>query len=164
MTTIEFNSLLIQQKDILKGFALNLTRNKEDALDLVQETILKALTYRDKFANKTNFKAWLMTIMKNTFINSYRRNVMGTNIKGEIKITTSKSYNQIDSYINTKDLKIAIDKLKDEYKIPFERFVEGFKYHEIAEELQLPIGTVKSRIFIARNKLASYLKEKNTQN
>lgn len=164
MTTIEFNTQLIQQKDVLKGFALNLTRNREDALDLVQETILKALTYRDKFANKTNFKAWLMTIMKNTFINSYRRNVMGTNIKSEIKITTPKYHNQIESYINSKDLQLAIDSLKDEYKIPLERFIEGFKYHEIAEELVLPIGTVKSRIFIARNKLATHLKEKKTQN
>ena len=75
MTKIQFNNELLNLSDQLYFYALRLTSDSEHANDLLQETMLKALTYRDKFTQNINFKAWLYTIMKNTFINDYRRNV-----------------------------------------------------------------------------------------
>lgn len=153
MTTIEFNTLLVEQSKSLKGFALNLTRDSEAAADLLQDTIVKAIQYRSSFVRSTNFKAWMITIMKNTFINNYRRNKLKENSFKEIAYTSSNKYNSTENIINTKDLQRNIDALSDEYKLPLERFISGYKYHEIAEEMNLPIGTVKSRIFFARNKV-----------
>lgn len=155
MTTFEFNSLLVEHSKSLKGFALTLTKDAEDAADLVQETVLKAIRYKNSFAKSTNFKAWLSTIMKNTFINNYRRNVLKTNFNKETIHVTQRSYNETEDKINTKNLQKMIDDLDDSYKVPLERYIEGFKYQEIADELKLPIGTIKSRIFLARNQIIS---------
>ncbi|MBU2020128.1 MAG: RNA polymerase sigma factor, partial [Bacteroidetes bacterium] len=73
MSTLEFNQTLLQLESYLKAFAFTFTRNEEDAKDLTQETILKAFTYRNKYTPHTNFKAWVFTIMRNIFINGYRR-------------------------------------------------------------------------------------------
>jgi RNA polymerase sigma-70 factor (ECF subfamily) len=159
MTSIDFKLLLLQHNDALRGFAYNLTRDREDALDLVQETFLKALNYKDSFSEKSNFKAWLLTIMKNTFINAYNRSRMGKNIINELIYTRTTHYNNTETTANVADINNAINKLKDEYRTPLLRFTEGFKYNEIAEELHLPIGTVKSRIFTARTKVSVILKE-----
>lgn len=165
MTAIEFNNQLIDQRNALRSFALHLTSNSEDAQDLLQETYLKALVNRDKFADATNLRAWLYMIMKNTFINSYRRAVKTREIMSKTKEFTmsalSKNYqkNTAESQMNEKEIHKAIDGLEDEYRVPFTRFCDGFKYKEIAEELDLPIGTVKSRIFLARKKLMGQLKD-----
>lgn len=165
MTAIEFNQQLVNQRTPLKNFAYSLTLNSEEAQDLVQETLLKALKYRDKFADATNLKAWLYTIMKNTFINTYRRSVKTRQIITQTDdISTVKQLNGsngpgAESQINVKAITKAIDALEDEYKVPFTRYYDGFKYKEIADELDLPIGTVKSRIFLARKKLMTDLKE-----
>src|SRR3546814_15552699 len=73
MTKTEFNTMVLHQTGSLRMYALNFTRDSEDAIDLVQDTLLKAITYYDKFKEGTNLKGWLYTIMKNTFINNYRR-------------------------------------------------------------------------------------------
>ena len=165
MTAIEFNQQLINQRNPLKNFAYSLTLNSEEAQDLVQETYLKALKYRDKFADASNLKAWLYTIMKNTFINTYRRSVKTRQIITQTDdLSTVKPLNgsnspSAESQINLKHITKAVDSLEDEYKIPFKRYFDGFKYKEIADELDLPIGTVKSRIFLARKKLMYDLKE-----
>jgi RNA polymerase sigma-70 factor (ECF subfamily) len=165
MTAIEFNTQVIGLRKALKYFALSLTSNSEDAKDLLQDTILKAFAYRDKFVDKTNLKAWLFTIMKNTFINNYRRAVRtntiidGTKDLYYINIPNKNGYASPESTLNAKQINNVIEALEDEYKIPFMRFVDGYKYKEIAEELGLPIGTVKSRIFIARKKLMEVLKD-----
>jgi len=165
MTAIEFNSQLISQRGPLKNLAYQLTLNRDDAQDLVQETMLKAVMYRDKFVDATNLKGWLYTIMKNTFINSYRRSVKGrfmvrpTDDIATIKAASGFQNMNSESDLNEKQINKAIESLSDEYKIPFNRFVEGYKYNEIAEELSLPIGTVKSRIFLARKALMTQLKE-----
>ena len=75
MSTIEFNDSLISLESYLKSFAMTFTRNREDANDLTQETMLKAISYRDYYTPQTNFKAWVFTIMRNIFINQYRRKV-----------------------------------------------------------------------------------------
>ncbi|TND09797.1 MAG: sigma-70 family RNA polymerase sigma factor [Bacteroidetes bacterium] len=165
MTTIEFNTQLIAQGQSLKNFALSLTANNDDAQDLLQETYLKALVNKDKFAESTNLKAWLYMIMKNTFINTYRRAVKTREILAKTKDYSSpalaKNYqkNTAESEMHQKEINSAINGLEKDYQVPFKRFFDGFKYKEIAEELDLPIGTVKSRIFIARKKLMSSLKD-----
>lgn len=165
MTAIEFNTALVAQQQGLKNFALSLTSDREEAQDLLQDTFMKALLYKDKFVQSTNLKAWLYMIMKNTFINAYRRSVKTREIMSRSKdvsslgISKNNQKNTAEAAIEHKEINYAIDTLEEEYKVPFKRFYDGFKYKEIAEELDLPIGTVKSRIFIARKKLMEELKD-----
>jgi RNA polymerase sigma-70 factor (ECF subfamily) len=164
MTVLEFNYQISTFQDKLSAFARSLTNNSEDAQDLYQETVLKALRYKDKFSAQTNLKAWMYTIMKNTFINDYRRRKMSKTFlddsANEYVMNGVKSESESSmSKINTKEIMSKIDALDEEYKVPFMRYFNGFKYKEISEELNLPIGTVKSRIFIARQKLMGQLQE-----
>ncbi len=147
----------------LERFALSLTANREAAKDLLQETYLKALSSKDKFIEFTNFEAWAYTIMKNTFINNYRKAVRQRTIVDTTKdlyyLNNSKESGSVkpDSSIQQKEINQHIDDLQDELKIPFLMHTRGFKYKEIAEELNLKIGTVKSRIFFTRKKLMESL-------
>jgi len=165
MTQIQFNNTLLSLKNNLRYYALSLTSDSERANDLLQETMLKALTYRDKFKENTNFKAWIYTIMRNTFINDYRRNVKRKNtfdyMSNDVHLAQSidKVYPSPDSFYNSKEIMANIEALEDEYRVPFNMFLEGYKYKEIAEELELPLGTVKSRIFFTRKKLEKSLKD-----
>lgn len=164
MTAIEFNTRIMNEKSSLKNFALSLTRNTDDALDLLQDTYVKAITYREKFEDTTNLKAWLFTIMKNTFINAYRRNVKTRQLitKGDDvaldRAFKQNSYDHSESRLNAKEIIKQIESLDDDYKVPFTRYYNGYKYEEIANEMKLPLGTVKSRIFIARKILMDALK------
>lgn len=165
MTQSQFNTSLIEVRNKLHYYALSLTSDSDRAKDLLQETMLKALTYRDKFTQNTNFKAWIYTIMKNTFINDYRKSIKVRNtfedVNNDLHLLLSKDkvYPSPDSFYGTKEITKTIDELEDEYRIPFTMFIDGYKYKEIAEELQLPIGTVKSRIFFTRKKLVKTLNE-----
>ena len=163
MTAIEFQYQLISLEGPLMNFAYSLTADKNDAKDLVQETFLKALKYCDKFVHESNFKGWIFTIMRNTFINEYRRLFRYTEFNDFSKsdmvrneIHGNDSDNPISIY-RTKELEHIIDSLNDEFKLPFRMFTEGFKYKEIAEILHINIGTVKSRIFVARKKMIKQL-------
>lgn len=163
MTTIEFNHHLLKFKEKLRYFALSLTTNSEDAEDLVQETYYKAIKNKEKFIDPTNLKAWLYKIMKNTYINSYNRKSRSRNIFDSNKqsdnagLKSTASYNNPESTINYKDLLKKVDNLQDDLKLPFKMYYEGFKYHEIAEDLKLPLGTVKFKIFKARRVLMDAL-------
>ena len=163
MKAMEFNNALINMEDSLERFALSLTSNRDEAKDLLQETYLKALTYRDKFQEFTNLKAWAYTIMKNTFINNYRKavreNTTVDNTKDLYYLNNSKSSTLVvpDSAYSYKEINKAIEALDDDFKVPFRMHTEGFKYKEIAETLDLKIGTVKSRIFFTRKKLMASL-------
>lgn len=165
MTAIEFNQQLINQRISLKNFAYSLTMNNDEAQDLVQDTFVKAITYRDKFADATNLKAWLYTIMKNTFINTYRRSIKTRQVIQQtddlslVKPAAGTNSPSAESLLNEKEINKAIEALDDDYKIPFTRYFDGYKYKEIADEMNLPIGTVKSRIFLARKKLMHDLKD-----
>jgi len=167
MTIHEFNNRLIELKGNLHRFALSLTYNREDALDLVQDTYLKAIANKDKFVDYTNLKAWVFTIMKNTFINNYRRGQKGNTIIDSTKdlyyinLPQDKGSISPESSYAAEEIEKAIDSLDDEYRLPFRMHVEGFKYEEIAEKLNLKTGTVKSRIFFARQKLMKILKDYN---
>jgi RNA polymerase sigma factor (sigma-70 family) len=165
MTAIEFNSQLVSLEKSLKQFARSLTYNKDDAEDLVQETYLKALMNRNKFADFTNLKAWTYTIMKNTFINNYRRSVREntafdyTNDLYYMNLRKEPIYEAPDSEYNAKEINKHINNLEDDFRIPFQMHTSGFKYKEIADSLNLKIGTVKSRIFFSRKKLMQALNE-----
>ena len=165
MTKIQFNNELLNLSNQLYFYALRLTSDPERANDLLQETMLKALTYRDKFTQNINFKAWLYTIMKNTFINDYRRNVKirntfdDSNNDFHLLFSKDKVFPAPDSFYSTKEILKTIDELEDDYRIPFTMFLDGYKYKEIAEELDIPLGTVKSRIFFTRKKLEKSLSE-----
>ena len=162
MSTIEFNEALIAMENNLQAFALNFTRNREDARDLTQETMLKAITYRNYYTPQTNFKAWVFTIMRNIFINQYRRRQKSGTIfdhSKELYVMNSISDGEVHpiNKMVEKEVNKEISKLEREYKEPFEMHYQGFKYKEIADHLGIPIGTVKSRIFIARKKLMDFL-------
>jgi RNA polymerase sigma-70 factor, ECF subfamily len=165
MTAAEFNYQLTSMQDKLRSFAYSLTTDSEEAQDLLQETLLKALTYREKFVDPTNLKSWVYTIMKNTFINNYRRMTKARTFMDNTKelyflnIPQDSGFDSPDSSYTFQELTKGIEKLDDEYKIPFKMHVEGYKYKEIAEHLNLPIGSVKSRIFFARKKLMASLKD-----
>lgn len=165
MTTYEFNSNLIEMKSNLQRFAMSLTADRDSALDLVQDTYLKAFTYKDKFVDYTNLKAWVFTIMKNTFINNYRRNVKentiidGTQDLYYLNMPHDKGFISPESEYSEREIEKAIDSLNDDFRIPFRMHLEGYKYHEIADKLGLKIGTVKSRIFFTRQKLMLALKD-----
>jgi RNA polymerase sigma factor (sigma-70 family) len=164
MTQLQFSTALLEQQNKLLYYALRLTSNTEKAHELLQETFMKALLYRDKFAQNTNFKAWVHTIMKNTFINEYRRNMKTKNTfnvanNDFCQFQKDKSLPSPESIYNSKEIIKCINVLDAEYKIPFNLFLDGFKYKEIAEELNLPLGTVKSRIFFARKMLGKLLIE-----
>lgn len=169
MTTQEFTNNLIGMKSNLQRFAMSLTSDRDSALDLVQDTYLKAITYKDKFVDYTNLKAWVFTIMKNTFINNYRRNakentlIDGTQDLYYVNMPHDKGFISPESSYAEEEIEKAINLLDDDFRIPFRMHLNGYKYKEIADELNLKIGTVKSRIFFTRQKLMLMLKDYATQ-
>jgi RNA polymerase sigma factor (sigma-70 family) len=149
-------TLLVQNETFLKQMALQFSRNAQDADDLHQETICKALENQQKFTEDSNIQAWLYVIMRNTFINIYRRKKKSfqpiyTNVESLAVV------NQLDrSYsINIYHAAICykIDRLPNKLKIPFKLHIEGYKYIEIADLTGEPVGTVKSHIYFARRLL-----------
>jgi len=165
MTAIEFNHKLLDLKDRLRYFAFSLTSNYEDADDLIQDTYVKAIINKDKFDPHTNLKAWIYTIMKNTFINKYRKDskisTVIDNTKDLYYLNNSNKSGHAtpDSVYNHSELEKVINSLSDDHRIPFLMHFQGFKYKEIAAQLELSIGTVKSRIFFSRKKLMEKLQD-----
>lgn len=164
MTTIEFNARLISLESALKNYARMLTRDEEDADDLVQETFLKVLENHDKFDVSTNMKAWTYTIMKNTFINSYRkakRNNDYTDSSEEnylYRMNTPDTAERPDEALHAQEINKSVMKLSHEHREAFQLYNDGYKYKEIADMLDISIGTVKSRIFFGRKRLMDDLK------
>jgi len=163
MTAVEFNQQLIKLEDKLERFAMSLTSDHEEAKDLLQETYYKALANRDKFIGYSNLKAWTFTIMKNTFINNYRKKQKENthNDKTENNYFLNQAEDRApvrpDSEFAMIEINKKIQELPDEFRVPFKLFLSGYKYKEIAEQLNLKIGTVKSRIFFTRKKLSEKL-------
>jgi RNA polymerase sigma-70 factor (ECF subfamily) len=155
LTHHDFERELIRQKPHLKGFALHFTRCHHSAEDLIQETYLKAWKNRTAFRSGTSFKAWLFTIMKNTFVNQYHRKANTQKRKGEVSMITDAENNAVGiddvaSRMITKDVNKAIHSLPVVFKRPLKLYIEGYQYKEIADMLKLPLGTVKCRIHFAR--------------
>lgn len=160
-----FKKRLLGLQGNLLSFAYQLTTNREEAQDLLQDTTLKALDNEDKYVDNVNFKGWIFTIMRNIFINNYRQTVRKATVIDQTKELYHLNVSQ-DSGIDTpdgsfaiKEISEAINSFSDDYRIPFSMHVAGYKYQEIAEKMQLPLGTVKSRIFFARQRLQGMLKD-----
>lgn len=162
----QFDNALVELQDNMYSFALSLTADKETAEDLRQETSLKVLANRDKYRDNTNFKGWVFTVMRNIFINNYHRLVRAHSLIDENTDVAqvglpSDTVSDFDPQhdLSLKEINAGIESLNDELKVPFSMYVSGYKYKEIAEVLDLPIGTVKSRIFFARKQLQEVLRE-----
>lgn len=159
MSTAEFNDLLLSNAAPLKPFAVSLTHDQEIAKDLFQETLYKALANRDKYCTGTNIKAWLFTIMRNIFINDYRRKAKHRTIfdnsqKIELgNATKVVVHNDGENSLQLKEINNAIYQIPQIFKVPFLLYFEGYRYHEISEWLNEPLGTIKSRIHFARKLL-----------
>jgi RNA polymerase sigma factor (sigma-70 family) len=163
MSTVEFNQMLVNNAEFLKPFAITLTRDQEAAKDLFQETLYRALANRDKYNVGTNIKAWLYTIMRNIFINNYRRKVKQNTIfdstPNDFLLNQNQAVvaNAAEVNLRLKDIQEAIHNLPGIFKNPFLLYFDGFKYHEIAEMLGEPLGTIKSRIHFARKLLKNQI-------
>ncbi len=147
----------------LKAYALYLSQDREDAHDLMQETLLKAFTHRERFTDDTNLKGWLYTIMKNTFINQYRRKVKRNTLldstENEYYLNSSSHAvpNESLERLNMEQIHMHISRLPYDLKEAFMMNFRGYKYQEIADHFGIPIGTVKTRIHMARQILKKKL-------
>ena len=162
--TLNFDSLIVEYRQKIKAYAMNFTRDEDDANDLIQDTVLKAYSYFGNFKPGTNFRGWLFTIMKNTFINNYRKNTRSRALIiteeeiSSINLMHSSTRNNGELKFINQDILRALKTLPSNLYNPFMKYFEGYKYHEIADEYGIPVGTVKTRIHHARLHLRKYLK------
>jgi RNA polymerase sigma factor (sigma-70 family) len=163
MTTIEFSHQIAGLRGILKDFTRKFTSDKDESHDLVQDTMLKALIHRDKFRENTNLKGWLFTIMRNTFINNYRKDRRVKKVSDHAKESIFQStedehtFNRPHETLEFKDIWKNVNDLREELRTPFKMNCTGYKYQEIADCLGIPLGTVKNRIFHARKEIQKKL-------
>ncbi len=163
MTAIEFNNQLTDLEQSLLSYANRLRLNRADAKDLVQDTFLKVLLNKDRFTDTGYMKAWTFTIMRNTFINNYRHCVLqrsyGEHTDASLITDLSKApgSDNPDSIYAVKEINHSIERMNNKFRIPFKMYIEGYKYKEIADTIKLRIGTVKSRIFLARKVMRSQI-------
>jgi RNA polymerase sigma-70 factor (ECF subfamily) len=155
----------LQMDSHLRQYAVSLTMNLDDAEDLLQDTYLKVIQNENSYKEDTNLKAWVITIMKNTFINNYRRKqrskVFIDQSEDLLYLSNSVSSNEdnADMHLYYTEINKKIQEKKEEQKKPFEMFIDGYKYQEIADEMNISIGTVKSRIFFMRKRLMEELND-----
>lgn len=159
MTTAAFTSRLTSLQSNMLNFAYTLTSNRDDAYDLLQDTMLKVLDNQDKYVENTNFKGWVFTIMRNIFINNYRRVVRSATVVDRtedlyhLNLPQDSGFETPEGAYSVNEISNVVAEFPAKYREPFNMHVAGYKYHEIAEKMNLPIGTVKSRIFSARQAL-----------
>ena len=164
MDRMQFQQRLVGLQEHMMSFAIKLTANRDDALDLLQDTTLKVLDNQEKFVDNVNFAGWVMTIMRNIFINNYHKVVRVQSIVDQnadlynLNVPNDSISGSPDKIYQIQEVTRVVAGLS-ELKIPFSLYLNGYKYHEIAEELDLPLGTVKSRIFFARKELQNTLKD-----
>ena len=165
MTSSVFQSRLLDLQSNLLNFAYMLTSNRDDAYDLLQDTTIKVIESEDKYVDNVNFKGWVFTIMRNIFINNYRKMsrqatvVDTTEDLYHLNLPQESGFETPEGSFAAKEISDAINSFDDDYRIPFSMHVQGYKYNEIAEKMNLPLGTVKSRIFFARQRLQEMLKD-----
>jgi len=165
MNALQFQNKIMSMQENMLRFAMILTANKDDAEDLLQDTTLKALDNYKKYIDNTNFKGWVLTIMRNIFINNYRKIVRNQTVidhTGEfyhLNLPQDSGLDTPEGAFTIKEINNAITSLSNELKLPFSMYVSGYKYNEISENLNLPLGTIKGRIFLARQELQYSLKD-----
>lgn len=163
MRKSEFSLQVASLRPTLKTFTRKFTTDREESQDLVQDTILKALTYCTKFRENTNLKGWLFTIMRNTYINNYRKTQRAktshdtTKELFHLNVEDHHTFNRPESTFEFKEVWQNVNNIRDELLIPFKMYTSGYKYHEISDHLKIPIGTVKNRIFHARKEIQKKL-------
>lgn len=165
MNSVQFQGRLLGLQENMMNFALTLTANRDDAQDLLQDTTLKVLKNQDKFVDNVNFKGWVLTVMRNIFINNYHKIVRTQTIIDQgadiynLDIVNESGFDTPEGSYQINEITNAIENLNADLKVPFSMFLSGYKYHEIADKLNVPLGTVKSRIFFARQELQGNLKD-----
>jgi len=161
----KFENKLVDLQNNMYNFAMTLTSNREEAQDLLQETMLRALNNQEKYYENVNFKGWVFTIMHNIFVNNYRRAVRSQTIIDQtdnlyhLNMPQDSGFDSPEGAYTMAEINKVINSFSDDYKVPFNMHVSGYKYEEIAKTLGLPIGTIKSRIFFARKRLQELLKD-----
>lgn len=165
MNGIQFQQKLLGLQENMMNFALMLTANRDDAEDLLQDTTLKVLNNQEKFVDNVNFKGWVLTVMRNIFINNYHKVVRIQTVVDSsadlynLDIVNESGFDSPENSYNIQEITKAINSLNNDFRLPFSMYLSGYKYNEIAEKLNLPLGTVKSRIFFARQELQRILKD-----
>lgn len=160
-----FEERLLTLQGNMLNFAYMLTSNRDDAYDLLQDTTLKVLDNEEKYVENTNFKGWVFTIMRNIFINNYRKVAREATVVDQtedlyhLNLSQDSGLETTEGGIAVAEITRAINSFSDDYRIPFSMHISGYKYSEIAEKMGLPLGTVKSRIFFARQRLQDILKD-----
>ena len=163
MEAIDLTFKITSLRKTLQSFTRRFTSDLEEGRDLTQDTLLRALQYKDKFKEDTNLQGWLFTIMRNTFINNYRKTKRFKTIHDTTKeqyflnVEDTHTFTSPGSAFEYKDIWRNINELEEELLVPFKMHTSGYKYTEIAHHLQIPIGTVKNRIFTARKELQKKL-------
>lgn len=163
MSTTEFGEIIDREQEFLNQLAMKLTKQRDDAEDLIQDTYYKALKNKDKFTAGTNLKGWLYTIMKNTFINNYRRKKQQNTFVDEtesqyfLNSREADTASRTDVNLDNEYIMRQIDSIEKTYTEAFFMHYNGYKYEEIADHFGIPLGTVKSRIFLARKKMMEKL-------
>ena len=159
MNALQFQKKLLSMQENMMNFALMLTANRDDAQDLMQDTTLKVLDNQEKFVDNINFKGWVLTVMRNIFINNYHKIVRTQTVVDQgvdlynLDVVNDSGFDSPDGAYQIQEITKAINGLNNELKVPFSMFLSGYKYNEIADKLDVPLGTVKSRIFFARQEL-----------
>jgi RNA polymerase sigma-70 factor (ECF subfamily) len=165
MDSMQFQKRILSIQKNMYNFALMLTANPCDAKDLLQETTLRVLDNQEKYVENINFKGWVLTIMRNIFINNYRKILRNQVIIDQtedlyhLNLSQGSKFDSPEESMTIKEITFIINSLNDELKIPFSLFMAGYKYNEISAKLELPLGTIKSRIFFARKELQKSLKD-----
>ena len=165
MNSKKFQNLLVGLQSNMLNFAYILTSNRDDAYDLLQDTTLKALDNEDKYMENTNFKGWVFTIMRNIFINNYRRSARENTIVDTtedlyyLSQPQDAGYETPEGAFAANEISTILAGFPADYRQPFSMHVAGYKYEEIAAALKMPLGTVKSRIFFTRKRLREILKD-----
>ncbi len=165
MVSKTFQAKLLEIQNNMLNFAYTLTSNRDDAYDLLQDTTLKVLDNEEKYVDNVNFKGWVFTIMRNLFINNYRKASRKATVSDSsedlylLNLPQDSGYETPDGSMAVQEIHRVIDSFSDDYRVPFSMHLSGYKYAEIAEHTGLPLGTVKSRIYFARQRLQTQLRD-----
>lgn len=165
MNTLQFQKNLLSIQENMMNFALVLTTNREEARDLIQETSLKVLDNQDKFTENSNFKGWVLTVMRNIFINNYHKIVRTHTVIDRdtdlYNLNTASSSYEDSPYRNyqLQEITRVVENLREDLKVPFSMHLSGYKYEEIAACLKVSLSTSKSRVLHARLELQKHLKD-----
>jgi len=165
MSQEDFCNRILKLYQPLFAFALKLTRNQQDAKDLLQDTTYRAIQYRQKYRQDTNFKGWITTIMYNQFLTNKKRSARRSTVEAPMDdflfVVENKTVDsQVEEKMFVKEVMQLLGNLSDTCRVPFLMYYQGYPYREISEKLGIPLGTVKSRISFARSNLKKMMKKR----